>query len=87
MRNTYLSKKGLVNLLMSNMRELPTEKKPAFGQMVNDLKNEIEVAFVLKQDGLQLAEMNQKLENEKIDLSLPATPVTIAIFIIYYPFL
>lgn len=76
-RNTYLAKKGLVNSLMAHMKDLPKEEKPAFGQQVNDLKSEIEETYNLKLEQLNLVAMNQKLENEKIDLTLPATPVAI----------
>ncbi|NLW29052.1 MAG: phenylalanine--tRNA ligase subunit alpha [Erysipelothrix sp.] len=71
--NQYLSKKGEVSGLMSQMRNLPNEEKPAFGQMVNDLKNELETLYKNTLDHLNEEALNQKLEAEKIDLTLPAT--------------
>lgn len=70
--NQFLSKKGKVSSLMSLMRDLSPEEKPVFGQQVNQLKSEIEGVFKSKQADLELAELNQKLESEKIDLTLPA---------------
>ncbi len=69
--NTYLSKKGKVSSLMSKMRELSPEEKPVYGQKVNDLKTEIEQLYKDKQAQLELVELNQKLESEKIDITLP----------------
>lgn len=71
--NLYLSKKGKVSSLMSKMRELPNEEKPAFGQKVNVLKNEIEQLYQDKQSALEKQELLAKLEAEKIDITLPAT--------------
>ena len=34
-RLKYLSKKGSVSLLMGELRHLPNEERPAFGQQVN----------------------------------------------------
>ena len=40
-RITYLGKKGLIQSLMSEMKALPKEEKPAFGQKVNICKQEV----------------------------------------------
>ena len=46
-RNAYLSKKGLVSLLMLQMKDLPVAEKPIFGAKVNELKQKLETAFRL----------------------------------------
>ena len=41
LRIEYLSKKGKIQGLMAEMRNLPNEEKPKFGQLVNDLKSSV----------------------------------------------
>ena len=38
----YLGKKGSVSALMKNMKDLPNEEKPAYGQKVNELRQTIQ---------------------------------------------
>lgn len=71
-RNTYLSKKGLISGLMKEMKNLPPEEKPAFGQKVNACKQEVTEALEAKQQQLEVLATAAKLEKEKIDITLPA---------------
>ena len=70
LRIEYLSKKGKVQSLMSQMKELSAEEKPKFGQLVNDLKNSITDAIEEKKSELESSLLNAKLESEKIDITL-----------------
>ena len=45
LRIEYLSKKGKIQGLMAEMRNLPNEEKPKFGQLVNDLKSSVSLAL------------------------------------------
>ena len=72
LRIEYLSKKGKIQELMAQMRELPVEEKPKFGQMVNDLKNEVSKAIEDKKSKLESALLNEKLNKERVDISLDA---------------
>ena len=72
LRIEYLSKKGKIQELMAQMRELPAEEKPKFGQLVNDLKQEVSKAIEEKKTQLEASLINAKLEKEKIDISLDA---------------
>ena len=38
----FLGKKGELTSIMKSMREVPPEERPAFGQMVNQARAEIE---------------------------------------------
>ncbi len=71
LRIKYLSKKGDVSLLMSELRNLPQEERPAFGQAVNDLKNKIEEKLFNKKTVLEDLALTKLLEQEKIDVTLP----------------
>lgn len=66
----YLSKKGKIQSLMSQMKELSPEEKPKFGQLVNELKNSVTSAIEDKKKILNEEILNAKLESQKIDITL-----------------
>ena len=66
----YLSRKGEIQKLMLAMKEIPREDKPSYGQKVNELKSLISEELAKKQEILTSFAMNEKLKNEKIDLTL-----------------
>ena len=61
LRIAYLSKKGKVQELMAQMKELSNEEKPKFGQMVNDLKQSISQAIEEKKQKLEEEQLNERL--------------------------
>ena len=69
-RVQYLGKKGLIQDMMKAMKDLPKEEKPAFGQKVNVLKSEVSTAVETKQVELAKIATAQKLERERIDITL-----------------
>lgn len=73
----YLGKKGPVNELTSHMKELSVEEKKDFGMMLNDLKQTLIKKFDDKIKEYEEMELNAKLANEKVDISLPATKIPI----------
>lgn len=70
LRIEYLSKKGKIQGLMVQMRDLSAEEKPKFGQMVNDLKNAVSAAIDEKKEKLDQELLNARLKSEKIDITL-----------------
>lgn len=70
LRVYYLGKKGLIQGLMTEMRNLSADEKPAFGQAVNACKQEVEQAFETRGAILQAAELETRLKREKIDVTL-----------------
>ncbi len=77
LRIEYLSKKGKIQGLMSQMKDLSAEEKPKFGQLVNDLKVSVTNAFESKKEELDNEILKAKLEKEKIDITLDEyTPAT-----------
>ncbi|MBR3356398.1 MAG: phenylalanine--tRNA ligase subunit alpha [Solobacterium sp.] len=69
-RVTYLGKKGSIQALMSMMKSLPKEEKPAFGQEVNQCKQTVSDAVEARMAELKKEELAKQLENEKIDITL-----------------
>lgn len=71
LRIEYLGKKGQIAGLMKQMKSVPKEEKPAFGQAVNVLKTEATALFDAKKEALEAKALEERLASEKIDLSLP----------------
>ncbi|MDI9518944.1 MAG: phenylalanine--tRNA ligase subunit alpha [Bacillota bacterium] len=71
LRISLLGKKGSIQGLMVQMKNLSNEEKPKFGQVVNSLKQEISNLIDEKNSLLQEKELLEKLEEEKIDITLP----------------
>jgi phenylalanyl-tRNA synthetase alpha chain len=70
-KNEYLGKKGLIAMLMQEMRNIPNDQKKEYGQKVNELKEEILEAYSIRENTIKEKILMEKLENEKIDLTIP----------------
>lgn len=77
-RNKYLSKKGKVSELMSKMKDIPNEEKASYGQLVNTLKGFISDHLEKIKNDLEVKALNEKLEKETIDVTLPSKNVSTA---------
>ena len=73
----YLSKKGIITELNSKIKDIPNDKKKEFGMGVNSLRTYFNEGYNAIKDKLESDELNKKLENESIDISLPSTKVPI----------
>jgi phenylalanyl-tRNA synthetase alpha chain len=71
-RNVYLSKKGLIAQLMSEMKDLVNEDKPKFGAMVNTAKQILELTLETQSVKLEDEAIAKQLETGKIDITLSA---------------
>lgn len=69
-RIAYLGKKGSIQALMAEMKNLSREEKPVFGQKVNEVKQQVTLALSEKMEELKKQELTQKLKEEKIDITL-----------------
>ncbi|MBQ3385056.1 MAG: phenylalanine--tRNA ligase subunit alpha [Erysipelotrichaceae bacterium] len=76
LRIELLGKKGSVNALMQEMKNLLPEERKDFGMAVNNLKKSVETAIAGKMTELKENELNEKLAKEKIDITLPASDFT-----------
>ena len=70
-RNTYLSKKSELSSLTSQIGRLPPEERKAFGAALTEVRVAITTAIEEKMTYLKNKELEEKLEKEKIDISLP----------------
>ena len=70
-RNTYLSKKSELSSLTSQIGQLPPEERKAFGAALTEVRVAITTAIEEKMTYLKNKELEEKLEKEQIDISLP----------------
>lgn len=71
----YLGKKGPITEVLRGMGQLSAEERPLMGQLVNDVRNEIEQALASKISELEAKLLDEKLAKESIDVTLPGRPV------------
>lgn len=67
----YLGKKGVIPMMMTEMKDLSPEERPTFGQKVNALKQVAEEMFEAKKKEIEEREIQAKIESERVDISLP----------------
>src|SRR5690554_2909957 len=67
----WLGKKGQLTDLLKGLGKLPTEERPAAGAKINVVKQAIQEAIDAVRAQLEEAEINRKLAEEAIDISLP----------------
>ena len=75
-RNTYLAKKSELSSMSSLIGTLPVEEKKAFGQALNEVRVAITNAIEEKMAFLKNKELEEKLNKETIDISLPGKTLT-----------
>ncbi len=68
----FLGKKGQLTAIMKSMRDIPAQDRPAFGQMVNDTRREIEEKMESIRQEFAARARELQLKNETIDVTLPA---------------
>lgn len=73
-RVSVLGKKGMITEKMKTLGSLPLEEKIAVGKSLNLIKSAVENAIDTKKQELEIAELNRKLANERIDVTLPVRP-------------
>ncbi len=70
-RAKYLSRKGEFNEIKKNLKNLSDEDKRIIGSLANEITKKLETSIQTKHDEFYKKELNQKLEKERIDVSLP----------------
>ena len=68
---SFLGKKGEVNLLLKSLGSFPQEKRKEAGMLLNELKSDLEEAYLQITVSLSSKANQERLSNEKIDTSLP----------------
>ena len=74
-RVEYLGKQGKITELSKMMKDVPNDQKKEFGMLVNEVRNFVTESLDEIKEKLEKEALNQKLESEKIDITLPGTKV------------
>lgn len=70
-RVKYLGKKGELTAIMKELKNLSKEERPKVGQLVNAARSVIEEQVKAKMEVLKEQALEQKIQSEKIDITLP----------------
>ncbi len=70
-RVRFLGKKGEVTGLLRGMGALPAEERPQMGQLINQLRNELESALTQREQNITTLLKEKRLQEEKLDVTLP----------------
>jgi len=68
----YLGKKGALTAILRGMGGLSAEERPVIGALANEVRGKIEAAIEEKLSAVKAAELEKKLQNERVDVTLPA---------------
>ena len=71
LRVKVLGKKGELTAVLRSLGSVSASMRPRIGQLVNDLRLDFEKELQAKQEAIKEAELNSRLEAEKIDVTLP----------------
>lgn len=71
LRIKYLGKKGELTQILRGMGALSAEERPLIGQLANDIREELEVLLDKKGALLKDEELIERLNRERIDITLP----------------
>ena len=74
-RVKYLGKKGELTALLKGMKDLSQEERPVIGALVNSVRDEIEIKIKEVEETLNKKALDEKLEKESIDITLPSTKI------------
>ena len=72
-RVKYLGKKGELTTVLRGMGNLSPEERPVIGSLVNQVRDKLENQIQEKEEELKKEELNKKIKEETIDITLPST--------------
>lgn len=75
LRVEFLGKKGALTQLLKGLGKLPPDERREAGQHVNEAKQSLDAALKQRKVDLEQAALQQKLESERVDVTLPGRGV------------
>lgn len=70
-KNNYLSKKGKVSSLFSELKNVPPDEKGLVGKLLNDLRTSLTTKYEERKKEEEKKALDLKLKEDKLDLTLP----------------
>src|SRR5579872_3232618 len=73
-RVTFLGRKAELPNLLRGVAQLPAEERGAVGKAANQVRQQLEHAIEARAQELAHRELQQRLERDRVDVTLPAAP-------------
>jgi phenylalanyl-tRNA synthetase alpha chain len=73
-KTDLFGKNGLVSSQFKQLGKIAEDERKKFASELNDAKDELQNLIVSKIEEIEIKEINQKLEKEKVDITLPERP-------------
>ncbi len=70
-RAQYIGKKGALTEYMKQLGQVSAEERPQMGQLINHAKEQVQALFNQREEFLKANELNIKLTQESVDVTLP----------------
>src|SRR6202166_5270465 len=70
-RVRVLGRSGELTEIMRGMREVPNAERPAIGQLLNQIKREVEARIETLTEKLKAASLTKSLNEKRLDVTLP----------------
>ncbi|HWJ39721.1 MAG TPA: phenylalanine--tRNA ligase subunit alpha, partial [Candidatus Limnocylindrales bacterium] len=70
-RVRVLGRSGELTEIMRGMREVPNAERPAIGQLINQIKREVEARIEALSEKLKAASLTKSLNEKRLDVTLP----------------
>ncbi len=67
----YLGKNGVLTELLKGLGKLPAEERPILGNQINLAKDQLEATLKSRRNAIQAKELEAKLTEEALDVTLP----------------
>ncbi len=77
LRVKYLGKKGELTAVLKQMGKLSPEERPLMGQVANEVRSALESAIDTARERLAAAKLEQQLQDEAVDVTIPGKPLRI----------
>jgi phenylalanyl-tRNA synthetase alpha chain len=74
-RIRYLGRKAELPNLLRTVAELPAEERSATGKAANEARKRLEGAIEQREQQLAASELEQRLEQDRLDITLPGDPL------------
>ena len=70
-RVRFLGKKGELTTILKQMGKLSAEERPVMGQLANSVREAMESELGARTEYLQKKQLEERLESEKLDVTIP----------------
>src|SRR5262249_739796 len=74
-RIRFLGRKAELPNLLRGVAQLPPDERGPTGKAANQARHQLERAIEEREAGLAAAELQQRLEQDRIDITLPGDPL------------